>query len=104
MTVSATQPSEAEACQATTTIAGTIHPTHGRLWGILSRSIAAKSCGPTLTTGPSAISVNPISLARWRHAAALGVALPRPNNVPDADRRGNQAEFLETVRDGLLLR
>jgi hypothetical protein len=65
--------------------------------------MAARSRGQTLATGLCAISVNPISRSRWRRAPALGVALPRPNNVPDADRRGNQTERLETVRDGLLL-
>jgi hypothetical protein len=52
--------------------------------------MAARSRGPTLATGLCAISVNP-------------VALPRPNNVPDADRRRNQTERLKTIRDGLLL-
>src|SRR5580700_6374027 len=103
MTVSAIHPSEAEACQATNMIAGTIHPIHGRPCGTLS-SIAARSRGPTLTTGFCAISVNPISRARWRRAAALGVALPRPDNLPDTDWRRNQTEFMETVRDRLLLR
>src|ERR1700722_6810493 len=65
--------------------------------------MAARSRGPTLATGLCAISVNPASHARWDRAAASGVALPRPNNVPDADRRGNQTERLETIRDGLLL-
>jgi hypothetical protein len=65
--------------------------------------MAAKSRGPTLATGLCAISVNPISHARWRRAGPLGVALPPPNNVPDADRRGNQTERLETIRDRLLL-
>ena len=103
MTVSAIQPSDAAACQATTMIAGTIYPIHGRPCGTLSRSMAAKSRGPTLAAGLCAISVNPISRARRRHAAALDAALPRPNNVPHTDRRRNQTEFLETVRDRLLL-
>src|SRR5580658_4482953 len=103
MTVSATQPSEAEACQATSMIAGRSHPIHSRPWGTVSRSIAAKTRGPTPATALSAISVNPISRARWPRAAPLGVALPWPDNVPDADRRRDQAEFLETVRDRLLL-
>src|ERR1700722_11316825 len=102
MTVSAIQPSDAAACQATTMIAGTIHPIHDPC-GTLSRGMAARSRGPTLATGLSAISVNPISRARRRHAAALDVALPRPNNVPHTDRRRNQTEFLETARDLLLL-
>jgi hypothetical protein len=103
MTASAIQPSDAATCQARTMIAGTIHPIHGRPCGTLSRSVAARSRGPMLTTGLCAISVNPISRARRRRAAALGVALPRPNNVLDADRRRNQTEFLEAVRDRLLL-
>src|SRR6202034_456978 len=103
MTASAIQPSDAATCQARTMIAGTIHPIHGRPCGTLSRGMAARSRGPTLATGLSAISVNPISRARRRHAAALDVALPRPNNVPHTDRRRNQTEFLETVRDLLLL-
>jgi hypothetical protein len=35
--------------------------------------------------------------------AASGVALPRPNNVPNEDRRRNQPESLEAVGDSLLL-
>src|ERR1700733_2543762 len=103
MTASAIQPSDAATCQARTMTAGTIHPIQGRPCGTLSRSVAARSRGPMLTTGLCAISVNPISRARRRRAAALGVALPRPNNVLDADRRRNQTELLEAVRDRLLL-
>ena len=97
------QPKEAAACQTTRMSPGRTHPTHGRSWGSLSRRIAAKSRGLTLATGLCAISVNPISRARWRRAAASGVALPRPNNVLDTDRRRNQTEFPETIRDRLLL-
>src|SRR3984957_15554473 len=103
MNVSAIQPSDAKDCQATTMIAGRIHPTHDRTCGTLTRSIAAKSRGPTLAIGLSAMSVNPLSWARTRLPAALGVALPRPNNVPDAERRRNQSQPLEPVGDSLLL-
>src|ERR1700679_79138 len=98
MTVSAIQPSEAEACQATMMTAGRIHPIHGPPCGTAGRRMAAKSRGRTL----AAMSVNCISRARPQHAAALGVALPRPNDVPDTDRRRNQPEPLEAIGDGLL--
>ena len=103
MTVSAIQPSEAEACQATMMSAGRIHPIHGRPCGTPGRRIAAKSRGQTLAAGLSAMSVNLISRVRPQRAAASGVALPRPNNVPDPDRRRNQPEPLEAVGDSLLL-
>src|ERR1700722_1823247 len=104
MTVSAVQPSEAEACQATMMTTGRIHPIHGRLCSRTpGRRLAANSLGQTLTAGLSAISVNLIPRARPRRAAALGVALPRLDNVPDPDRRRNQPEPLEAVGDGLLL-
>ena len=89
MTVSAIQPSEADACQATIMTAGRIHPIHARPCGTPGRRIAAKSRGQTLAAGLSAMSVNPVSRAPPQRAAALGVALPRPNNVPDPDRRRN---------------
>src|SRR3984885_1183188 len=103
MTVAASQPSEAEACHATTMIAGAIHPIHGRSCGTLSRNMAAKSRGPTPAAGLCAILVNRTPRARWRPGAVLGVALPGPDNVADADRRRNQPEPLETVGDTLLL-
>src|SRR5882757_4931826 len=103
MIASEIQPSEAEACQATTMTAGRIHPIHARPCGTPGRPIPANSRGQTLTAGLSAMSVNRISRAGPQRAAASGVALPRPNNVPDSDRRRNQPEPLETVGDTLLL-
>src|ERR1700733_13387814 len=103
MTVSEIQPSEAEACQATMRSAGRIHPIQGRPCGTAGRRRTAKNRGQTLTAGLSAMSVNCISRARPQRTAASGVALPRPNNVPDSDRRRNQPEPLEAVGDTLLL-
>src|ERR1700722_156987 len=103
MTVSAVQPSEAEACQATIMTTGRIHPIHSPPCRPPGRRTAAKSPGETLAAGLSAVSVNPISRAPPQRAAALGVALPRPNNIPDPYRRRNQPEPLEAVSDSLLL-
>ena len=103
MTVSVVQPSEAEACQATIITRGRIHPIHGPPCRPPGRRTTAKSPGQTLAAGLSAMSVNPVSRSPPQRAAALGVALPRPDNVPDSDRRRNQPEPLEAVGDGLLL-
>src|ERR1700722_2890629 len=103
MNVSAIQPNEAQACQATIIPTGKIHPIQGRPCGKLGRRIAAKSPCQTLAAGLSAMSVNPVSRAPPQRAAALGVALPRPNNLPDPYRRGNYPEPLDAVGDSLLL-
>jgi hypothetical protein len=103
MTVSEIQPSDEQDCQARTTSAGSIHPIHSPLCVTVGRRRAAKNRGQTLATGLSAMSVNPVSRARPRRAAGLSVGLPRPNDVPDTDRRRNQPEPLEAVRDSLLL-
>ena len=103
MTASAVQLSEAEACQATIMTTGRIHPIHSPPCRPPGRRTAAKSPGQTLAAGLSAMSVNPISRAPPQRAAALGVALPRPNNIPDPYRRRNQPEPLEAVSDSLLL-
>jgi hypothetical protein len=63
MTVSEIQPNEEAACQATTMIAGKIHPIHDWTRKTLGRRAAFKSRGQTLSTGLSAISVNPTSPA-----------------------------------------
>src|ERR1700759_5244883 len=102
MTVSGIQPSEANACQATMMIAGRIQPIHGLPYATPGRRIAANSPGQTLAASLSAMSVNAISRARPQRIAALGVALPDPDNVPDMDRRRNQPEPLEAVGDTLL--
>jgi hypothetical protein len=65
--------------------------------------MAARSPGRTLAAGLSATSVNPVSRARPQRVASSSVALPRPNNVPNMDRRRNQPEPLEAVGDSLLL-
>src|SRR5882762_1865952 len=103
MTVSAIQPNDEQDCQATMTSAGRIHPIHGRLCGTADCRRAAKSRGQTLTAGLSAMSVNSISPARRQRAPSSSVALPRPDNVPDPDRRRNQPDPLEAVGDTLLL-
>jgi hypothetical protein len=103
MTVSAVQPSEADACQATIITTGRIHPIHGPPCWPPARRTAAKSPGQTLAAGLSAMSVKSVSRARPQRDAALGVVLPRPNNFPDPDPRRNQPKPLEAVGDRLLL-